>query len=311
MITTPTVLILGAGASCPYGFPTAKGLKELICEEFSSTGTRASQFLSCLNPEGSKYAPEEFSKFRDAFLKSGQPSVDAFLQRRPEFLGVGKLAIAFCLMPFEKEETLYHPDSNDWYEYLSVKLNSSFEEFGKNKLSIITFNYDRSLEHYLLNSLMNLHGKPRDECVKALAQIPIVHVYGQIGERPYPQQGSQMYRPDQIEHPRYVETAAAGIRLYHEEAEAASTSARELLSRAKRICFLGFSYNPLNVARLSIGGSLDLSTMIIGTTRGLFGIEIEEAKNRLADALGGDIHLRQQVNFQDNLDILREHMFLG
>jgi hypothetical protein len=103
-----------------------------------------------------------------------------------------------------------------------------------------------------LNSLINLHGKTSDECAKALAQIPIVHVYGQLGERPYPQRGSQMYRPDQMEHPRYVETAAAGIRLYHEEAKAASTTARELLSRAKRICFLGFSYNPFNVARLNL-----------------------------------------------------------
>jgi NAD-dependent SIR2 family protein deacetylase len=275
VITTPTVLVLGAGASYPYGFPTAKGLKELICEQFSSTNARASQFLSFLNPEGSNYAPEEFFQFREAFLKSGQPSVDAFLERRPEFLDVGKLAIAFCLMPFEKEANLYYPDPSrggNWYEYLSVKLNSSFEEFGQNKVSIITFNYDRSLEHYLLNSLINLHGKTRDECAEALAQIPIVHVYGQLGERAYPQQGSQMYRPDQVEHPRYVETAAAGIRLYHEEAEAASTSARELLSRAKRICFLGFSYNPFNVARLKLGRSkLELSTTIIGTTRGLIG----------------------------------------
>jgi hypothetical protein len=314
MITTPTVLVLGAGASYPYGFPTAKGLKELICEQFSSVRAAASQLLSCLNPEGSKYTPDEFFKFREAFLKSGQPSVDAFLERRPEFLGVGKLAIAFCLMPFEREENLYHPDpqrGGDWYEYLSVKLNSSFEKFGENKLSIITFNYDRLLEHYLLNSLINLHGKTRDECAKALAQIPIVHVYGQLGERRYPQQGSLIYRPDQREHPRYVETAAAGIRLYHEEAEAASTSARELLGRAKRICFLGFSYNPFNVARLSIGGSLDLSTTTIGTTRGLIGMELQDAKNRLAEALGGDINLKFGYGFTDNLDILREHMFLG
>ena len=174
-------------------------------------------------------------------------------------------------MPFEREEKLYYPDGKDWYQYLSVRINSSFEDFGKNNLSIITFNYDRSLEDYLLNSLMNLHGKTRDECVKALAQIPILHVYGQLGELPYPQQGSQMYRPDQIEHPRYVETAAAGIRLIHEEAEAASTAARELLKRAKRICFLGFSYNQFNVARLSIGGSLDLSTTIIGNDSRVIG----------------------------------------
>ena len=71
MITTPTVLVFGAGASLPYGFPTAKGSKELICEQFSSTGATASQLLSCRNPEGSKFVPEEFSKFRQAFLNRG------------------------------------------------------------------------------------------------------------------------------------------------------------------------------------------------------------------------------------------------
>jgi hypothetical protein len=56
---------------------------------------------------------------------------------------------------------------------------------------------------------------------------------------------------------------------------------------------------------------LDLSTTIIGTTRGLIGMELDDAKGRLAEAPGGDINLRRQVNFEDNLDILREHMFLG
>ena len=77
---------------------------------------------------------------------------------------------------------------------------------------------------------------------------------------------------------RYVETAADGIKLYHEEADAVSTTARELLSGAKRICFLGFGYNPFNVDRLKVRGSLDLSTTVIGTTRGLIGGELETRK---------------------------------
>jgi hypothetical protein len=75
MITTPTVLVLGAGASYPYGFPTGKGLRDLICETFSSTNAMASQLLGSLNPEGTRFAPDEFFQFREAFLKSGQPSV--------------------------------------------------------------------------------------------------------------------------------------------------------------------------------------------------------------------------------------------
>jgi hypothetical protein len=51
--------------------------------------------------------------------------------------------------------------------------------------------------------------------------------------------------------------------------------------------------------------------MIIGTTRGLIGMELKDANNRLAEALGGNIHLRLSVSSSDNLEILREQMFLG
>ena len=76
-------------------------------------------------------------------------SVDAFLEHRPEYLQIGKLSIALCIMAHEHEKKLFNAQRN-WYDYLRIKLNSSFDEFGDNKLSIITFNYDRSIEHYLL-----------------------------------------------------------------------------------------------------------------------------------------------------------------
>lgn len=302
MITTPTVLVLGAGASYPYGFPTAEGLKEGICEAFASPTERATALLC----SESKHTPQEFFHFREAFLRSAA-TIDAFLQRRPEFMEVGKLAIAYCLMPCEDESKLYYDvrDGN-WYKYLAEKLDSAFEEFANNRLSIITFNYDRSLEHYLLNNLINLHGKEPNVCASALGQIPIVHVYGQLGETPYPQRGSQMYRPDQMEHPRYVETAAAGIRLYHEEAKAASAEACGLLSGAKRVCFLGFGYHQFNIDRLDIGGTFDLSATVIGTARHFTRMELTKASNRLAKALGGNIHLTDT----DNLALLKQHMFL-
>jgi hypothetical protein len=185
VITTPTVLVLGAGASCPYGFPTAKELKNRICEVFASR-TPAIRLL------GDNVAPaEKFLEFREAFWKSGTASIDAFLKGRPEFLDVGKFAIAYWLIPFESEANLFTPpgDSGDWYEYLSERLNPSFDEFEHNKLSIVTFNYDRSLEHYLFSSLLNWHGRSVDDCVEKFEKLPIIHVYGQLGKIPYPQRG--------------------------------------------------------------------------------------------------------------------------
>ena len=172
MITTPTVLVLGAGASCPYGFPTAKQLRNDICEAFSNRDTPASRLL------GDNVAPaKKFLEFREAFWKSGTSSVDAFLEGRPEFLDVGKFAIAYCLIPYENEQNLYDPPEpdGDWYSHLSKILNSSFDEFENNKLSIITFNYDRSLDHYLFTSLLNWHGKSVDDCIKKFAKLLIFH----------------------------------------------------------------------------------------------------------------------------------------
>jgi hypothetical protein len=82
--------------------------------------------LSLRISDGKGYSPDGFFRFREAFWKSGQPSVDAFLEWRPDFIAIGKLAIAYCLLPFEDESKLFTPPGNrggDWYEYLSVKLN--------------------------------------------------------------------------------------------------------------------------------------------------------------------------------------------
>lgn len=303
MITRPTVLVLGAGASYPYGFPTARGLKDLICAAFSNPNTTGSRLLG----DNSDYSRDEFFGFREAFLKSGQPSVDAFLERRPNFLGVGKFAIAYCLIPFEDESKLYQPDpgrGGDWYEYLSVKLNASFDEFEKNKLSVVTFNYDRSLEHFLLTSLVNLHGKPIEECAKKLAAIPIIHVYGQLGRTPYPLPESHYYRPDRERYANVVR-AAAGITLLHESTSELD-AARKLLTEAERICFLGFSYHPLNLSRLKVEYSSPRT--VFGTVHGLIGGEITQVENDLKRTM---LCATAVLSPEDNLAVLRKYLILG
>ena len=56
MIKTPTVLILGAGASINYGFPSGLQLKNEICREISRYRKRECVFGNCLSQttEGSR-----------------------------------------------------------------------------------------------------------------------------------------------------------------------------------------------------------------------------------------------------------------
>jgi hypothetical protein len=296
------VLVLGAGASAPYGFPVARELKEQICSAFvkDSVATR-------LLHEGSEISMNVFLEFRDAFHKSGQSSVDAFLEHRPEFIDVGKFAIAWCLIPYESEDALFQATGSrggDWYQYLSEKLNASFDEFGQNRLSVITFNYDRSLEHYLLTTLRYAHGRSYDECAQMLRRIPIHHVYGQISRHPYPDREARPYTGDRSKY-QYVGYAARGITLLHDEARPELEAARQLLMTAETICFLGFGYHPINLERLKLMDSSRWA--VFGTAQGAIGGELAALEQALQNAFpGGAVTLTDA----DNLVVLRQHLVL-
>src|SRR5258708_19497688 len=139
MITRPTTLILGAGASAPFGFPTGYQLlnEVLSCAAYSSDG--ASPLLAL------DYGTGQIQAFWEALRASGKSSVDSFLEHRPTLVDIGKAAMAWALIRCESEQKLFKRDGTNWYEYLFNRLNSRFEDFDKNKLTLLTFNYDRSL----------------------------------------------------------------------------------------------------------------------------------------------------------------------
>src|SRR5262245_42295646 len=137
MITTPTLLILGAGASAPFGFPLGIGLRENIIRNLQDN-----KFRQPLIDAG--YPSERIAEFRRTFLYSGKESVDAFLEHSINYLEIGKAAIAQELLKYELLENLLETLSKNLYAYLYKQLNTAPDDFPKNKLSVVTYNYDRS-----------------------------------------------------------------------------------------------------------------------------------------------------------------------
>src|SRR5260370_29716698 len=149
-IDARTVLVLGAGASMPFGFPSGQGLLDLIVKQAPSPrSVLGKNLLRC------GISQDELQKFSKALQYANPISVDAFLEYRQEWIKVGKLAIAAALIPFEDESRLFA--DGDWYKYLFNALRAPFEDFGKNKLAVITYNYDRSFQFYFLTRLLNTH----------------------------------------------------------------------------------------------------------------------------------------------------------
>ena len=221
-----TVFLLGAGASEPYGLPLGEELKLAIQDELARV--RQDDSLKAL---GFKNTAELVS-FRTSLSQCGLKSIDQFLEGRDESEQmVGKRLIAIILMRKEQPGRLYPtskaPVKGNWLEWLFGKLRDrGLESIGKN-LTIATLNYDRSVEHYLFNSLSHSTGLPAKEVEKLLSGISFIHPYGSLGRLPW-QKGAEPARPYDIirrpvthheedEQTQKINDAAGSLRVMGEE----------------------------------------------------------------------------------------------
>jgi len=300
MITKKTVLVLGAGASIPFGFPSGKKLVALIADMINGDSVTVKLLMN------HGYDKEYIWEFRKSLVLSGRFSVDEFLEYRNEFIDVGKEAIAAVLLRFEQTMNLFNVrEESNWYQYLFGQLNTSFDEFNQNKIAIITFNYDRSLEHYLFTALKNAYNKNGEECAEKLNKIPVVHVYGKLGKLPWEKSQYSLVPFDSVIYPDkmglYVGRGGENIKIIHEniEKDPEFNQAFELLMDAEYIYFLGFGFNETNLKRLRIESLChpDVPLKVIcGTSYGLsqklFKIVngYRKTPNRLIDLYPQKIH---------------------
>ncbi len=265
MIEKKTVLVLGAGASKAFGFPIGKDLKNEI---YLTLKNRSNKVLNDLT------TPIVLRHFIKRLQYSPEESIDAFLEHEKDnnIIEFGKMAIAAVLLPYEKEETLFNNFTTNkeknknfhWYQYLWNQMKTSFDDFEKN-LSIITFNYDRSLEYYLYTVLKHKYPGKKDEDYKnKLKDIPIIHIYGKLGflpwecakdKRPIPYNFDWDDTEENLDNPLeiedLIEIASQKIKIVHEdEVINKAQQIREILNFAERIYFLGFGFNPINLQRL-------------------------------------------------------------
>jgi len=98
---------------------------------------------------------EEFDSMRADFQKSGEPSINGFLETRDDYLEIGRTAIAAALLPRERRE----PTQGNWYpELLRWIRPPTLAGYAANQLAVITFNYDRSLEFRIAQSILGRFG---------------------------------------------------------------------------------------------------------------------------------------------------------
>ena len=252
MIKTPTVFILGAGASKPFGFPTGAELRQLLC-----TGLiEGNAIIRSLNQIGE--GRSAIQQFRLSFQGSAVKSIDAFVAYQPKWKDIAEKAIAATLLPIENRSMLTtvggRPGNSDWYGQLWGHLVEGAvipEDLKNNKVKFITFNYDRSLDQFLLDAIACTFGIDYEKAFSILQDFPIKHVYGSLGHW-IPNFGFGYGGLNDQQMLDRVHNASTSIKTVPSLRGTLDEEAAHWLSEATQICALGFGFDATNCQRIGL-----------------------------------------------------------
>jgi hypothetical protein len=265
MLSKQTVMILGAGASMPYGFPSGRQLLRS-----AQTYKGPEQMAAYIKPPDRRGIRPLF----DALQGTMDQSIDAMLETLPTtVVDAGKGFIARWLLNCEYRARMNQVrNDQQWHDYVWNALDlRSLEDFRASPITFITYNYDRSLERALYEGIkVKFPRASADQYCQAMDCMGPIHLHGQLGLFPElnapPEHGEVPYGGGGISGPTESDCdfATRAIKIVHEPnpTDDAFMRARDAIGSAKRIIFLGFGYAKNNVDRLLLNTCLDTSAEV-------------------------------------------------
>jgi hypothetical protein len=273
MITSRTVIVLGAGANVPYGFSTGGKLLDSV---------RGVDVRALMGNAGQQVTAAQCREFERALADNMLPSIDALLEHRRDLWQVGKRVIATLL--YSEESQAKPPSlSDDWMSYVFERMAegaTTLESFGQNPVEFVTFNYDRYLEYRFIRGLVARYRVAEEAAWAAIQRMKFLHLHGSLGY--LPEQGSLHAgsHPIALGAPNEPNLYTLGIalpqveqtvRIVHEadQTPAIFADAQASFARAQQILFLGFGFGRANVERLGtvgISGSVSVYCTAYGMT---------------------------------------------
>jgi hypothetical protein len=255
-------------------------------------------------------------KLRHKLTYAPMESIDFFLEQNPDFIDLGKLFITNIFIQSEDENNIYKnrevykPEKTikgeeDWYSYLINKcMLAPFESLAQNKVSFLTFNYDRSLEFFLYNFFKEGFSKTKEDVIALLKNFEIIHLYGHLGPLPWHADNAFDYNVKSEHYPERMryEHSLKSLYLIGEERTENFSKAQNIIAKSERICFLGFGYNRENLDRLNTGTMAGKE--VLGSA---YGLKKEERAAIERYFKVKDVSLILGSEDESNYDFLREH----
>jgi hypothetical protein len=341
MIRVPTTLVIGAGASAELNFPTGPGLLRDISEllQFGSQFDRVNDSSAALGiglayaRSTSQSALKPLDPFYDAAARVRSAadiarSIDNVIDQNdddPLVEVAGKLAIAYRLLIAEAEsklsEVFEQPGLFDlqhvrdtWLlpfgQMLTTDIRKSRVEGIFDQLTIINFNYDRSIEAFLPTLLVAAYGLDHADAVAIAQRVRIFHPYGQVGRLSW-DFGADGGIPYGWVARDKLELIAPQLRTFTEQLADGDelTAMRRAVQQAKHLVFLGFGFHRQNMRLLA--PDMDArATKIIGSLYrepGPARETIAEELRRLTRPLGATSAIAPTLPNMTCTDLLTQH----
>jgi len=298
--------VLGAGASFEVDMPTGDKLKDKIAASLSfkvnsfrhleggDNGLREALYALGQQPGNRGSVNDYFDaakQIRAGMLQA--PSIDNFIdshRNNSQIAKIGKLAIASAILKAESQSKLYvNPEnannrlnfsrvSDTWYNafFQLISLNAQEEDLPErlSRVRVVTFNYDRTLEHFLFNSIQNYYGSNPKRAAEIVSNLTILHPYGQVGNLPWQNSGETVPFGGDI-HSSMLIQVAQNLKTFTEgtsEQDSQIEQIRASIFEAEILTFLGFAYHELNL-QLLFGPLRDTPVrylkQVFGTAMGL------------------------------------------
>jgi hypothetical protein len=329
-MSNKTVFVIGAGASEEANLPTGYELKREIAQLLDfrfdkwrrelEYGDRKIFQALILYDARAENTSENINSYIDnaRHIRDALPqaiSIDHFIdsQRDNDKIALcGKLAIVRSIMQAERKSLLYFNKQNDfninfnsldeiWYlpffQLITENCNKNDLKERFQSITLIIFNYDRCIEHFMYYALLNYYKLSKVEAAEMVNSINIYHPFGSVGLLPWQVNSSPMEfgaepNPDQLLQ------LSKKIKTFTESTEPDSSEIRLIrkhVSCADRLVFIGFAFHPMNMQLIAPENKKDIDSTSIkcyATTYNISESDKEVISEQINELFQSKIYIR-------------------
>jgi hypothetical protein len=241
--------VLGAGASKPYNYPSGDELKGLLLAKDQG------EYVFQKKLEELGYDTDSVSAFLNALFKAEYDTLDEFIAAHRASGDVplmAKEAIALLISGSEDESILFGQGGARWYRLVVDFLRANPEMAHRDRMAFLTFNYDRSLEHYLYDSLRHSGNAFQDIRWGDFFHGNFIHIHGNLGFLPWQNRSGdkELITRGYGEVPTGPMLRSIAQRMSAPYQTMSPGGLAPILSNADVVAIMGFGFHPQNLAKI-------------------------------------------------------------